>query len=205
MRIRTFGVHLRPVVVALAAALAAASAAAASQAGAPALFCPTSALSTPFLPWGDGSSYALAPDGGLEAGGAGWVLAGGAAVRLGNESYHVLGAGDSRMLVLPPGGSATTPALCVDDSVPTMRFFVSGPLSFASNLTVEARYVDSGGTIAWHPLGTISGTATRWHPSRIFQLPTSIQSPSVQLRFSVAGGFGSYRLDDLYVDPYIRV
>jgi len=208
MRMRTFRVRLRPAVLALTAvvtALVAATTAASSQAGSSALFCPTSSgISMPFYPWGDPSWYVLAPDGGLEGGGAGWTLNSGAAVRLGNEPYRVHGAWDSRMLDLPAGASATTPALCIDASLPTMRFFVSGLWSGGSRLTVEALYVDSYGVEAWRKISSIT-TMSGWEPSKVFRLPDKIQSPSVRFRFSVSGGFGGYRLDDLYVDPYIRV
>jgi hypothetical protein len=207
MRTRTTRTRFAALAFSIAVAgLAAATAVTSSRAAGTASFCPPAgAVATPFLPWGDQSSYALAPDGGLEGGGVGWMLAGGAAVVSGNESYHVHGAADHRMLYLPAGASATTPPLCVDSSVPTMRFFVARAAGFGSRLSVEALYADPGGTSAWHPLGTVASAGFGWQPSRVLRLPTRIQSPSVRFRFSVSRGAGGYRLDDLYVDPYIRV
>src|SRR5215470_2034792 len=146
MHLRTF----MRVVPALAAVVSAAVAATAGIAATPSMFCSASPLSKPFVPWGDSSAYSLVPDGGFEAGGAGWALAGGASIAFGNESYRVHGASDTRMLSLPAGASATSPALCVDDSVPTLRFFVSGPYASTSQLKVDAFYVDSSGVAAWH-------------------------------------------------------
>jgi hypothetical protein len=176
-----------------------------SMASDPSLFCPPpSAFTTPFAWWGDWSSYVLAPDGGLEGGGLGWTFEGGASVRFGNEPFYVHGFFDSRRLDLPAGSSATTPPLCIDASYPTMRFFLSGLWSGGSKLTVEALYVDAYGVASWHKLGSI-GTTGGWQAVKAIKLPDKIESPSVQFRFSVSGGFGGYQLDDLYVDPYIRV
>ena len=49
--------------------------------------CPPRPLDRTFLPWLDAAWYEAAPDSGLESGGAGWTLAGGAAVTDGNNPY----------------------------------------------------------------------------------------------------------------------
>jgi hypothetical protein len=202
----SLGLRLRvAALLSAVAAVAAAGLATSSRAADPALFCPaTSALSTPFTWWGDPSWYVLAPDGGLEGGGLGWTRAGGAAVRYGNEPFRVGGFFDNKMLDLPAGSSATTPPLCIDASYPTMRFFLSGVSSGGSKLTIEAYYVDAYGVGGWRKITTMT-TAGGWQVGKIVKLPEKIQSPSVQFRFSVSGGFGGYQLDDVYVDPYIRV
>lgn len=55
---------------------------------------PAAPLSQPFAQWTDTADYVLVPDGGLEAGGAEWTLARGAAVVEGNEPFQVGGASD---------------------------------------------------------------------------------------------------------------
>jgi len=164
--------------------------------------CPVVAGSQVFLPWGDSSFYVLAPGGGFESA-AGWTFTGGAGPIAGNESYFVHSSADRTSLSIPAGGSATTPAFCIDQTTPTMRYFVLGPKSAGATLTVEASYVDSHGVAGWRTLDKVK-TSGGWQAAKAFKLPTKIQSPNVQFRFSVSGGSGSYQLDDVYVDPYIR-
>src|SRR5689334_623505 len=119
----------RPALLSCAAAALAATALAAGPAaaapppaaGAP---CPTAATSTPFEAWQDVADYVLAPDGGAEAGAAGWTLQGGASVVEGNEPFAVGGAADHRAIGLPTGSSATTAAMCVGVADRTLRFFL---------------------------------------------------------------------------------
>lgn len=165
----------------------------------PASSCPTVVLSNPFLPWNDASNYVLAPDGGLEAGGAGWTLTGGAAVAAGNETSYVHGKKDSRSLSIPAGGSATTATFCLDQNYPTMRFFVAG--SSTAKLSVDVLYTDASGKTGWHPLGkVVPGSA--WAPSPILKLADKTQQPTAQFRFSAENG--KVQVDDVYIDPFIR-
>src|SRR3954447_12402877 len=50
--------------------------------------CASQPLARTFLPWLDAAWYEAAPDGSLEGGGAGWSLAGGAAVVAANDPYE---------------------------------------------------------------------------------------------------------------------
>src|SRR4051794_40927743 len=84
--------------------------------------CAPGGLEQPFLRWGDPARYVLAPDGGCEAGAAGWSRSG-AETMADNESFYVHAAGESAALELQPGGSATSPAMCVGIEHPTLRLF----------------------------------------------------------------------------------
>src|ERR1700704_280721 len=55
-----------------------------------------------FSRWGDQRNYVLAPDGGFEAGAAGWSLSRGATVGGGNESYSLNRRGGSKIPGLSP-------------------------------------------------------------------------------------------------------
>src|SRR3954447_6426594 len=78
-----------------------------------------------FLPWGDYAGYYFAPNGGFEAGSAGWTLAGGSAVvTQDNEPWYLAGFG-SHALSIPTGGSATI-NVCYGLTYPAVRFFAAG-------------------------------------------------------------------------------
>jgi hypothetical protein len=161
-----------------------------------------------FQPWGDSANYFLAPDGGLEQGGAGWDLDG-ASVVAGNESFAVSGDGSSA-LDLPHGSSATSPAVCVGLENPTMRFFVrktgdTGLLPALNTLRVDVMIEDNLGVISSLPIGLVSASG-EWKPSprvpvvaNLLALLPGAHTP-VAFRFVPQGG--DWQVDDVYVDPY---
>src|SRR5947209_12028234 len=86
--------------------------------------CNSSALSQPFLPWADPTSYELAPGGTFAD--SSWALSGRASLVSGGEPWAVTGTPSSSSLSLPAGSSGTSPQTCVNAAYPTIRFFVSG-------------------------------------------------------------------------------
>jgi hypothetical protein len=193
--------------VALATALAvpAGSAAGTNLLGA----CAPASYTHPFTPWLDLDSYALAPNGGFEAGSTGWTLTGGAKVVSGNETYRVNGASDAASLALPAGSSATSSAVCVDPTSPTLRLFVRNSGSLLSTLRVDVLYTDLFGVQRTVTVATLLGGST-WQPSlpvaflvNLTALPlvTNGTTP-VAVRFTPQGAAGGWAIDDVYVDPF---
>src|SRR6185369_3136951 len=84
------------------------------------LSCPGVTYTQPFVQWGDWNNYFLATGGSFE-GANSWSLSGGARVVAGNEPFYLNSRSDSHSLVLPPGSSATTPAMCLAALSPHMR------------------------------------------------------------------------------------
>ena len=168
--------------------------------------CEIQTLAQPFAPWLDPSQYTLVPDGGLEQGGAGWSLSGGAQVVSGNEPWSVGGAGDSSSLSLPSGSSATTGSMCVGIEHPTMRFFVrrsSG--SMFSSVKVDAVFEDNGGDVHSAQIAAVGGSSS-WSPTapvpilvNLLPLLPGDHTP-VEFRFRPSDG-SSWTVDDVYVDP----
>jgi hypothetical protein len=166
-------------------------------------------LSQPFVPWADIASYALAPDGGLEGGGAGWSLAGSAATAAGNESYHVGNAADSTSLSVPSGSSAISAPTCVGLLWPTIKLFTrSSATGFMSSLRVEVLF-DSALTGATRalPIGVALPSGS-WQPTlpmvmvmNTFGALSKDGMIPVAFRFTPVGS-GSWQIDDLYVDPW---
>jgi hypothetical protein len=176
------------------------------------LACPD-ATTKPFAPWNDYAKYAFVPNGGFESGTGGWTLTGGARVVPGNESFFVHGARDRYSLSMPPGSTATSSPMCISLFSGKMRFFAANAGAANAKLKVqvvynggvggllggvgkllglsEVGYVTSGG--AWQPspaIGMLGGT-----------LP--LLTSSVQFRFSTVDAGGAFRLDDVYLDPFL--
>jgi hypothetical protein len=183
----------------LVLALSAASAQACSYPGA-----------TPvFAPWGDQHDYALAPEGGLEAGGKGWSLRGGAAVVAGNESYQLNGSADSNSLALPAGSSATSPPICMAIDTPLIRLMVRNTGDPASRIRVEATY-SLLGLVRTNVVNTVSAGSS-WEPTKqmstVLGLSTivgTILPSAIQVRLTPLDSTGRWQVDDLYVDPFAR-
>jgi hypothetical protein len=166
----------------------------------------------PFLPWLDPLPYTLLPGGDFESGAAGWKLTGGARVADGNEPFAVTSRSDSHSLLLPPGSSATSPTMCMGLVLPVVRFFSSGGNAL-SVLRVEAVYTDASGR--QRSLDLLPGALpTRsWAPTlpslqllgAVNALTLNGLTSELALRFTPRGllfGSGTWRVDDVYVDPW---
>ncbi len=162
--------------------------------------CSPSVGAPVFAAWNDSRSYVLAPGGDFEAGST-WTFSGGASVGLGNESFFAHGLADTHSVTIPAGGSATTPALCIDPTQPTIRYFTAAADLAPAQLSVQLISTDVYGLTKTTQLG-LQPVPGGWQLSHSFGLAQRRNSPSVQLRFSASGA--AVRLDDVYIDPYIR-
>lgn len=191
----------------LATMMAALAALAFTAAGAAA--CSYSGAEQVFRPWGDQHSYVLAPDGGFEAGGSGWTLAGGAAATVGNEAFFLNDPSDSKALSLPSGSSAVSPPICMSLDTPIFRLLARNSGNTSAGLKVEAVYPLLG-LIRTKTVSTVYG-GPNWAPSQqmstVLTLSTIVGTlvPSaVQIRITPVGSGGNWQVDDLYVDPFAR-
>jgi hypothetical protein len=171
--------------------------------------CSSFGAETVFSPWGDQRNYVLAPDGGFEAGGAGWRLSRGAAVVESNESYYLNDAGDSKSLSLPAGSSALSPPVCMAIDTPSFRLVARNSGDPSSQLRVEAVYKLLG-LVRTKTAGTLRASST-WAPtqsvSTVLTLSTIVGTliPSaIEIRFTPLDSSGQWQVDDLYIDPFRR-
>jgi hypothetical protein len=166
----------------------------------------------PFLRFLDPLPYTLAPDGGFEAGAAGWQLSGGAKVVAGNNSFNLSGGG-GKSLQIPSGGSATSPPMCVPLLLPVVRFAATGG-TLLSTLKVEAVWKDSAGRQqSIELLPVVLGGARNWTLTLpLLQLGGALNAltlngltTTMSFRFTPRGGLlgsGTWKIDDIYVDPW---
>ena len=190
--------------VALSAAALATVAASAAQASPVSLAaCGDSALSRPFLPWADPSSYQLAPGGDFEGSLAGWSLSRTATVVSGSEPNGVTGSVGSSSLSLGAGAQAQSPTTCVDAAYPTFRFFARTDTP-GSTIAVSAVYPGLLGTVTV-PVGLVALSPT-WAPtlpmltgSAVGGLLSNGTAP-LALRFTELTG--TSQIDDVFVDPH---
>jgi hypothetical protein len=184
-----------------AGVLALAALALAFPSGARAAGCPEQPSAQTFLPWLDIAWYVPAPDGGLEGGGSGWNLSGGAAVVDGNEPY----LDGERSLALPGGASATTAPMCIGIEHPTIRLFARNTGSLTSALAVSVVFRDPLGGRQALPIGAIAA-GSRWAPTAVMPVVVNLLALTgdqrAAFRFTPLDDRGEWTIDDVYVDPY---
>ena len=167
--------------------------------------CADPAIDHPFAPFGDSRDYVLAADGGFEdATLPGWQLKGGARAADGNEPHYVNDADDRRSLHLPVGASAISPSMCVDLHYPSFRLFARSLGLSPGKLKVEVVYPDVHNA-DWKTVAQI-GSRSDWFLSGDMALTPEIGGSAagprrVALRFSATGLAGSWKVDDVFIDP----
>jgi hypothetical protein len=166
--------------------------------------CDTSA-SQPFARFGDYSNYVLVPGGSFESGAPGWQLKGGGGVVSGNEPYYVHGKKDRYSLSIPAAGSATTPPMCFAFGDWHLRLFAQSSSTNLSSLRVNVVVRSLCGLLSILDGGTVSDDNT-WSPSPRIKLALTnitglLATDSVSFQF-VPGDRASWRIDDVYIDPW---
>jgi hypothetical protein len=167
--------------------------------------CPTSGAQV-FSPWGDSRSYYLAPNGGLESGANGWTLSGGATVASGNQPFFKSG---SHSLSLPSGSRALSPATCIGPYALSLRMFGSdaggrdggvhvrvlwyGLLNKLLGTTDYATFKPGSG---WSPTASVNSSG-----GFNLLLPL-LGSTSARIELTPVGTGSSWKVDDVYVDPW---
>lgn len=169
--------------------------------------CSSPQLVQAFAAFGDPRDYVLAPGGSFEGKGLdGWQVQ--RAKVSGDGSPLEINRDDNdHSLKIPEGGSAITPAMCVDLHYPTFRVMTRAAKEGA--LRVQVVYPDSADPV-FHDVGALAASRYGgWQASA--DLPVLPErggaAPGmrrVALRFTsvaVDGDAGEWKLDDLYVDP----
>jgi hypothetical protein len=165
--------------------------------------CRAEVLEQPFLRWADPAKYFLAENGSFTDGGEGWKLSD-ARVVDDNRPGTAYGGG---AVQIDGGGSATSPAACVGIEHPTIRFFARNTGSVLGTLTVEVLFEDAAGHVLSLPIGVVAGIGG-WSPSLPMPIVANLLPlldggrTAVAFRFTAVGLGSSWRVDDLYVDPY---
>jgi hypothetical protein len=155
-----------------------------------------------FAAWQDEGYYQLAPDGGLEEGGNGWTLAGGAALVAGNETSYLNSPNDAFSLSIPFGGSATSPRVCVDANTPAFRLMTVNSGAESSKLRVTVIYELTTGT---KTRNSDVRAEDEWEPTKPLQLDVDGEVERVaRISFAPRDEKGTWQVDDLYIDPFAR-
>lgn len=158
--------------------------------------CSSAAVSQPFAPWGDTSSYQLVAGGDFESGT--WSLSGGAQLVNDSEPFAATGTLGAAAVSLPAGGTATSPLTCLDAAYPSLRMFVGG------NGTVMVSAVAGGASI---PLGVVHGGGS-WVPSQAINTNGAVfgllKGGSADVSLRLTGLTGAAEVDDVFIDPWQR-
>jgi hypothetical protein len=207
------GVLRKTFITALVAAAGTAFAAAPASAGVlvkTATDCDATTVSQPFGRWGDGANYFLAPGGDFEAAPEGWGLTGGARVVADNEPWKVSGAGTGA-LHIPNGATVTSPTVCVGLDHPTIRFFArrTSGLPLLASLAVSVQAETSLGLTATVPVNAVLLSGSSWAPTGrmliVANLLPLLPGELTPIRLKFTSLLGDFRIDDVYIDPRMRL
>ncbi len=182
--------------------LVAAAPAASAWTNADAIPCATRAESQAFSRWGDTRSYFRVSNGGFESALTGWESFGTSIVAE-NEPWLLGGGSDGRSVAIPTGGSVTMRPHCVRANEDVVRMLIKSP-GIGSSLTIRATtWNPSTGAWGWQEQ-TIWGVSTGWRPTEPMRFQNVTNTTGTQLlSIKVTNlGLGTWRLDDVYVDPY---
>jgi hypothetical protein len=163
------------------------------------------AKSYPFTHWGDGDAYCAFPNLGFESGTAAWTFTGKASVVAANEPWHVSGTG-THALQLGPGATALSSSLPVNLLDPWVRLFAH---SASANGTLRVQVVFHGllGNLTGVlNVGNLSpGSYSSWQPTQrvLSALALPLLTTSAQIKVTSQATFGSWQLDDFYLDPCV--
>ncbi|MDX6423727.1 MAG: hypothetical protein QOI67_1198 [Gaiellaceae bacterium] len=164
-----------------------------------------------FAPWGDNSSYTLAPNGSLEGGSSGWSLSGARVI----PQSNTLRSGQYS-LSLPSGSSATSPTACVKLLDPASRFFLRNTGASDGKLRVDVTYKSLLGLLTLtSTLGYVQADGS-WQPSPKYThalqnilgtlaLNRNLLSAQLRFKFTPTGRGASFEIDDLFVDPLLTI
>ena len=158
--------------------------------------CPEPFLSHPFA--GDSRWYTLAP--GETAGdfyGAGWVLTGGARIVTATVAGNT-----ASVLDLPAGSTATSPAMCVDQTYPLARMNTR-TLGKAPDNSTKFYTVPAGGSAVSGGMPVLGTTSWATSP------PDNVGSSAggaeqVQFKFVAGKNAADLQVSNLYIDPMMR-
>ena len=168
--------------------------------------CGFASSSQVFAQFGDGANYTLAPQGDFSVT-TGWTL---------NKQASVVGGADpfsgaSHSLQLGKGADAATPAMCVDATNPTIRFFARDQGGNGkANLKVDVLYEDFDGHVKHLTVAKLKATED-WAPSTIVPMymnmlaqasPTGVTAVAFEFKAEGLQKDETLSISSLYVDPY---
>ena len=161
--------------------------------------CPTEPTIQPYTHLGDHNHYFLA-DGGDFEGALRWTALGAASVVDGVNPADPNGTRTAR---LDPDGSFGSLPICVDGGRPHLRFGAFSR-SGTGTLKVDA-FLENGSKVSLARLS--AGGYAGWTTTPMIPLAAALTIPagdSLQIRLRIGAAGGSWLMDGVYIDPYLR-
>lgn len=156
-----------------------------------------------FSAWRDNALYTLAGGGDFETQADGWTLEGAASIAADSPPFLLGTELGVSSLELAAGATAVSPPICVERGFKSFRFAARSVSAGQGALRVQVLYA-SGKKKS--PRRVRPGAA--WAPTRKLSLAQGLfhvrrrASTEIQLRFTASAG--TVRIDDVYVDPFLR-
>jgi hypothetical protein len=156
-----------------------------------------------FSAWHDNALYTLAGGGDFETQADGWTLEGAASIAADSPPFLLGTELGVSSLELAAGATAVSPPICVARGFKSFRFAARSVSAEQGALRVQVLYA-SGKKKSPRRVRPGAG----WAPTRKLSLAQGLfhvrrrASTEIQLRFAASAG--TVRIDDVYVDPFLR-
>jgi hypothetical protein len=156
-----------------------------------------------FSAWHDPALYTLAGGGDFETQAAGWTLEGPASIAVDSPPFLLGTELGVSSLELAAGATAVSPPICVARGFKSFRFVARSVSADQGVVRVQVLYASGKKK---NPRRVRPGA--EWAPTRKLSLSQGLfrvrrrASTTIQLRFAASAG--AVRLDDVYVDPFLR-
>ena len=156
-----------------------------------------------FSAWHDNALYTLAGGGDFETQADGWTLDGAASIAADSPPFLLGTELGVSSLELAAGATAVSPPICVARGFKSFRFAARSVSADQGRLRVQVLYANGKKksprrvrpSAEWAPTRKLSLSQGLFHVRRR-------ASTEIQLRFTASAG--TVRIDDVYVDPFLR-
>lgn len=160
--------------------------------------CATPAFSEPFAAFGDTNQYALLPGESADSfTGTGWTLLGGAKI----TSAKLYDGTTGKVLDLPAGSIAFSPATCVNSTYITARALVRDVAGSATLTVYDSPQSTSPSLIS---VGATAPSSTNWTAMPAINLTPITVSTWQDEWFTLSDSGAETQVYDLYIDPRMK-
>jgi hypothetical protein len=160
-----------------------------------------------FKNWGDTNQYFVVPGATFESGTPGWVFYAGQgtpSVVTDQESGKVNGSTHTKALNVPAYSTVMPPNMCINSNEEFLRLFYKDPGVSGAQLLVKMEAWSSAGRVVQQ--FTINASSAGWKVSPQIPMPNKRDAngeQTITLTITPIGQAGTWRLDDIMVDPWV--
>lgn len=169
--------------------------------------CGARSTTQAFKNWGDTNQYFLVPGADFESSTSGWVFYAGQgtpSVVTDQEPWKVNGSTHKKALNVPAYATVMPPNMCINSNEEFLRLFYKDPGVSGAQLLVKIEAWSSAGRVVQEY--KINAGGAGWKVSPQIPMPNKRDAngeQTITLTITPIGTAGTWRLDDIMIDPWV--